>query len=239
MALAGWVAFVPRLETIVEHRIAALQPAVVGGGDRDGAGRSDCGRGGVVAGSSSRARARRGRAVGRPATPRQGRRSAALGGALLAIGLGAIALSRHGKTPWLIIGGLVLTSAGVLLLGPIAIGGLAVAGRRSPVAIRLALRDLARYRARSGAALAAITLVTGIVAAIAISAAAAAQNEGPAGEAGWTNLPANQLMIYLSPGGSYDLARDPSAAQRQPAALPRRRDRRVRWQAAQPGLSPA
>jgi putative ABC transport system permease protein len=204
-ALAGWVAFVPRLETIVQHRIAtfslpwweigtAMVLAVLTAVAAAWWPARAAARVPVVAALS-----------GRPATPRQGRRPAALGGALLAIGLAAIFLSRQGKTPPLIIGGLILTAAGVLLLGPIAIGGLAVVGRRSPLAIRLALRDLARYRARSGAALAAISLVTGIVAAIAISAAAAAQNEGPAGEAGWTNLPANQLMIYLSPGGSYAL----------------------------------
>ncbi len=200
-ALAGWAAFVPRLETIVEHRIAtfslpwwevatAMVLTVVTAVAAAWWPARAAARVPVVAALS-----------GRPATPRQGRRPAALGGALLATGLAAIAFSRQGKTPPLIIGGLILTAVGVLLLGPIAIGGLAVVGSRSPLAIRLALRDLARYRARSGAALAAITLVTGIVAAIAISAAAAAQNEGLAGEAGWTNLPANQLMIYLSPGG--------------------------------------
>ena len=204
-ALVGWTAFVPRLETIVEHRIAtfslpwwevaaAVVMTVVT----------------AVAAAWWPARAAAHVPVvaalsGRPATPKQGRRPAALGGALLAIGLAGIALSHRGKTPPLIIGGLVFTAAGVLLLGPIAIGGLAVVGRRAPLAIRLALRDLARYRARSGAALAAISLVSGIVAAIAISAAAAAQNETPAGEAGWTNLPANQLMVYLSPGGSFAL----------------------------------
>ena len=204
-ALAGWAAFVPRLETIVEHRIATFSlpwwevaAAVVMTVAT------------AVAAAWWPARAAAHVPVvaalsGRPATPRQGRRPAALGGALLAIGLAGIALSHRGKTPALIIGGLVLTAAGVLLLGPIAIGGLAVVGRRAPLAIRLALRDLARYRARSGAALAAISLVTGIVAAIAISAAAAAQNEGLSGEAGWANLPANQLMIYLSPGGSVAL----------------------------------
>jgi putative ABC transport system permease protein len=204
-ALAGWAAFVPRLETIVEHRIAmlslpwwevaaAVAMTVVT----------------AVAAAWWPARAAAHVPVvaalsGRPASPKQGRRSAALGGALLAIGLTTIALSHEGKTPPLIIGGLILTSVGVLLLGPIAIGALAVVGRRAPLAIRLALRDLARYRARSGSALAAITLVTGIVAAIAISAAAAAQNEGLSGEAGWANLPANQLMVYLSPGGSSNL----------------------------------
>jgi putative ABC transport system permease protein len=204
-ALTGWVALVPRLETVVEHRIAtfslpwwevaaaAVMTVVT-----------------AVAAAWWPARVAAHVPVvaalsGRPASPKQGRRPAALGGALLVIGLAGIALSHQGKTPPLIIGGLVLTAAGVLLLGPIAIGGLAFAGRRAPLAIRLALRDLARYRARSGAALAAISLVTGIVAAIAISAAAAAQNEGLSGEAGWPNLPANQLMVYLSPGGSGDL----------------------------------
>jgi putative ABC transport system permease protein len=202
LALAAWAALVPRLETVVQHRIAtfslpwlelaaAVAMAVVT----------------AVAAAwwPARAAARVPPVTalsGRPASPKQGRRPAALGAALLAIGLAGIALSRQGKTPALIIGGLVFTAAGVLLLGPLAIGGLAVIGRRSPLAIRLALRDLSRYRARSGAALAAISLVTGIVAAIAISAAAAARNEGLPGEAGWLNLPANQLMVYLSPGGS-------------------------------------
>ena len=206
VALVGWVAFVPRLEPIVQHRIAtfslpwwevatAIVLAVVT----------------AVAASWWPARAAAHVPVvaalsGRPASPKQGRRPAALGGALLAIGLAGVALSHQGKTPPLIIGGLALTAVGVLLLGPLAIGALAVVGARSPLAIRLALRDLARYRARSGAALAAISLVTGIVAAIAISAAAAAQNEGLAGDAGWANLPANQLMVYLSPGGSQSLS---------------------------------
>jgi len=204
-ALAGWVVFVPRLETIVQHRIAtfslpwwevaaAIVMAVVTAVAASWWPARAAARVPVVAALS-----------GRPASPKQGRRPAVLGGALLVIGLTGIALSHQGKTPPLIIGGLILTAVGVLLLGPIAIGGLAVVGTRAPLAIRLALRDLARYRARSGAALAAISLVTGIVAAIAISAAAAAQNEGLAGEAGWANLPANQLMIYLSPGGSNNL----------------------------------
>jgi putative ABC transport system permease protein len=142
---------------------------------------------------------------GRPTGPKQGRRSAALGVALLGIGLVAIAWSRQGKTPPLIIGGLVLTAAGVLLFGPIAVGGLAAVAGRSPVAVRIAVRDLGRYRTRSGAALAAIVLVTGIVAAIAISAAASAVNEGSPGEVGWTNLPASQLIVYVSPGGAGQL----------------------------------
>jgi putative ABC transport system permease protein len=201
-ALAGWAAFVPRLETIVQHRIttfslpwwevaAAIVLAVVTAVAASWWPARAAARVPVVAALS-----------GRPASPKQGRRPAALGGALLVVGLAGIAVSHQGKTAPLLIAGLILTAVGVLLLGPLAIGALAVVGTHAPLAIRLALRDLARYRARSGAALAAISLVTGIVAAIAISAAAAAQNEATAGEAGWANLPASQLIVYVSPGGA-------------------------------------
>jgi putative ABC transport system permease protein len=200
--LVGWAAFVPRLQTIVEHRIdtlglpwwevvAAMLLAVAAATAAAWWPARAAARVPIVAALS-----------GRPASPKAGRRPAVLGAVLLVIGLAAIAECRQGKTPALIIGGLVATASGVLLLSPVTIGGLAALARHTPVAVRLALRDLSRYRARSGAALAAISLVTGIVAAIAISAAAAAQNEGSPGAVGWANLPANQLMIYLSPGGS-------------------------------------
>ena len=203
--LAGWAAFVPRLETIVEHRIdtlglpwweviVAILLAVAAATAAAWWPARAAARVPIVAALS-----------GRPASPRAGRRPAVLGTVLLLIGLAAIALSRQGKEPPLIVCGLVVTAAGVLLLGPVAIGGFAALARHTPVAVRLALRDLSRYRARSGAALAAISLVTGIVAAIAVSAAAAAQNEGTPGAVGWANLPANQLMIYLSPGGSANM----------------------------------
>ncbi|MGH3292775.1 MAG: hypothetical protein ACRDP7_13290, partial [Trebonia sp.] len=66
-----------------------------------------------------------------------------------------------------LLAGLVITIVGVCLLAPLAISVLAAgAAPRLPVAIRIALRDLVRYRARSGAALAATTfavfLATGI-----------------------------------------------------------------------------
>jgi putative ABC transport system permease protein len=204
-ALVGWAAFVPRLEIIVEHRIdtfglpwwevaAAILLAVAAATAAAWWPARAAARVPIVAALS-----------GRPASPKAGRRPAILGAVLLVIGVAAIALCGQGKTPPLIIGGLVATAAGVLLLGPVTIGGFAALARHTPVAVRLALRDLSRYRARSGAALAAISLVTGIVAAIAVSAAAAAQNEGSPGAIGWSNLPANQLMIYLSPGGSLNL----------------------------------
>ncbi len=63
-----------------------------------------------------------------------------------------------GKDALLLLVGLVATIVGILLLAPLAVSVLAAgAGSRLPVAIRIALRDLVRYRARSGAALAATT----------------------------------------------------------------------------------
>jgi len=56
----------------------------------------------------------------------------------------------------LLLGGLVAVIAGIVLLAPLAVSVLAAgASPRLPVAVRIALRDLVRYRARSGAALAA------------------------------------------------------------------------------------
>jgi hypothetical protein len=51
-------------------------------------------------------------------------------------------------------------------------GGAAAVAGRSPVGVRLALRDLARHQARSGSALAAISLGLAIVIAIVIAATA-------------------------------------------------------------------
>ena len=69
----------------------------------------------------------------------------------------------------------------------------AAAGRRTPIAVRLALRDLARYRARSGPALAAISLSTLIAVIICVVSAARFANAldyvGP-------NLTSNQLIVY-------------------------------------------
>jgi len=71
------------------------------------------------------------------------------------------------------------------------------------VAVRLALRDLARFQARSGAALAAAGLAIGIAATVAITAAAQqARDHTLTGG----NLPTNQLIVWLdgnpgNPGG--------------------------------------
>jgi len=55
-----------------------------------------------------------------------------------------------------------VTILGGLLIGPLAIRIFSGLAGHVPIAPRLALRDLVRYQARSGAALAAVTLALGI-----------------------------------------------------------------------------
>jgi putative ABC transport system permease protein len=111
---------------------------------------------------------------GRPAPPKAARRSALPGVIVFGVGLACLASAGgldglagyngpgsggggNGHALFL-LAGLVITVVGVCLLAPLAISVLAAgAAPRLPVAIRIALRDLARYRARSGAALAAVT----------------------------------------------------------------------------------
>ncbi len=61
----------------------------------------------------------------------------------------------------------------MILLAPFCLSSAGPARPRTPVAVRLALRDLARYRARSGSALAAISL--GVMIAVIIVTIAAAR----------------------------------------------------------------
>ena len=95
----------------------------------------------------------------------------------------------HWANVLLVVGGTIATIIGVLLVSPVAIRALARSASRLPVSSRLPLRDLARYQARSGAALAAISLVLGIPAAIVVMATAA-EDSAAAG-----NLSDRQLLI--------------------------------------------
>lgn len=131
---------------------------------------------------------------GRPAPPRPGHRFAAAGIAVTALGFVLLVLARQRNAPE-IVGGIVATAGGMLLLTPLGIQGIARIGRRAPIAVRLALRDLARYQARSGAALAAVSLAVGIAATIAVSAAAQAAADHTASSG---NLPANQLVVWIA-----------------------------------------
>ena len=133
---------------------------------------------------------------GRPPAPKPAHRFALAGAVLAAVG---VVLLAHNSHPAYIVAGIVLTTGGMLLLAPLGIQAIALLAGRSPVAVRLALRDLARFQARSGAALAAVGLAIGICATIAITAAAQ-----QAHDLSYTvgNLPANQLIVWVdgSPG---------------------------------------
>jgi putative ABC transport system permease protein len=128
---------------------------------------------------------------GRPPEPRPARRSAIAAAALIAVGIGSLALSDRDR-PLLVSAGLVLTILGALLLGPLAIRTFARAAAAAPIPVRLALRDLARYQARSGAALAAITLALGIAATVVVISAA--EEARAAGEP--PNLADTQIRVY-------------------------------------------
>jgi putative ABC transport system permease protein len=135
---------------------------------------------------------------GRPPEPRAVHRSAVV--AIVLLVTGALALATGSKVNGrlsmldlaLIVVGLLAVMAGVLLVSPLAIRALGRAAPRVPIASRLALRDLGRYQARSGAALAAIALALGIPVAVVAAAAAAENNIGPG------NLASTQLLIRPS-----------------------------------------
>ena len=213
IGLAGWIALVPYLETIAGHRIdrfslpwptiaTAMVLAVATSIAAAWWPAQSAARIPIVAALS-----------GRPPRPQPGRRFAVPGGLLLAAGLGFLAFAdQNGGVPPLVIAGTLATTLGVLFLAPLGIAGLAALGRRSPIAVRLALRDLSRYQARSGAALAAISLAVGIAATIAIAATQAATQATEASLTG-PNLPANQLIVYLSPGGLGGFIPEQSAAE--------------------------
>ncbi len=130
----------------------------------------------------------------RPLKPRPARRTAGMAVLLIAVALACLVLANQTSGP-LIICGVLAMALGLSFISPLSIRLLTTAGRRAPVAIRLALRDLARYQARSAAALAAISLALGIAVTIMISLAAA-RNAADAG-----NLPDNQMQIWIGQPG--------------------------------------
>jgi putative ABC transport system permease protein len=130
----------------------------------------------------------------RPLKPQPAHRTAIMAVPLIVLALACLALADQTSGPLIIFGALAM-ALGILFISPLSIRVLTAAGRRAPVAVRLALRDLARYQARSAAALAAISLALGIAVAIMISLAAAT-NAANAG-----NLPDNQMLIWIGQPG--------------------------------------
>ena len=205
VGLALWLVFASTLESAVDHRIdrLSLPWALIA-------------MAGLLAIAGATAAAWwPGRTVarlpvmlalsGRPPKPRPARHSAIAAAALIAVGIGCLALSGRDRPP-LIIAGLLATILGSLLLGPLAIRTFsAVAGRLS-IAPRLALRDLARYQARSGAALAAVTLALGIAATVVVTASAEEAKQASEPQ----SLSDRQIRVYLGP---------PEDARRSPRSM--------------------
>jgi putative ABC transport system permease protein len=194
LGLAAWFALTPAFEGVVGHRydpfalpwwavIASVIMAIL-----------------TALGASwwpARAVARRPvieALSGRPAPPQPAHRFALLGTVLAAAGFVGLILA-HTVHTVLIVAGILAITAGMLLLAPLGIRALATLAGRAPVAVRLALRDLARYQARSGAALAAASLAVGIAATIAVTAAAQQAHDHTLTGG---NLPANQLIVWLA-----------------------------------------
>jgi putative ABC transport system permease protein len=200
VGLAAWVVFAPTLESAVDHRIDRLSLpwwliattillAIVGAT--------------VAAWWPGRAAARLPVMLalsGRPPKPRPARHAAIAAIALLAVGVACLALSDR-ERELLIIAGIVATILGCLLLGPLAIRIFSGLAGRVPIAPRLVLRDLVRYQARSGAALAAVTLAIGIAATVVVVASAEAAKSASQP----INLSDRQIRVYLGPRDARDL----------------------------------
>jgi putative ABC transport system permease protein len=156
----------------------------------------------------------------RPSRPKPLHRSAVLGGLFLVGGAVAVAAgvdpTGDDVVPVALIGGTIALVLALITLSPVVIGALARAGARAPVAVRLALRDMARYRARSGSALAAISLGLAIPIAVVIVSTAAVHgaDEG--------NLSDRQLMVGI---GDYEKFLLPERTPDEVAALEAQVDR--------------
>ena len=166
--------------------------------------------------------------AGRPPAPRKARHLAIpiglcfLVGAFLLLGAAGATTGggggKNNQTLELAVGFIALTVA-IVLLAPALLSVVAAAGKWSPIAVRLALRDLARYRARSGPALAAISLSTLIAVIICVASAARFANAldytGP-------NLTSSQLIVY-APGDAAGFSSGPNgqATKAQIAAAPK------------------
>jgi len=155
---------------------------------------------------------------GRPAEPKQTQRSPRLGLALLGLGFVLLAFAGGGgsgsASQFDTIGGILATIAGLVILAPLVIAQVAAAAAGMPIAARIALRDLARYRSRSGAALAAASLA--VLIAMLITLLVTDRYANPVDYVG-PNLPPNQLVVF-TPGNNPATSSGevpPTAQQRQ------------------------
>ena len=214
LGLAVWLAYRPQVESSAHHVIGAFQlPWTVIGISMV-----------LAVAATYFAASRPAKAIaktpivlalaGRPPAPRTTRRLAlpiGIGFLVLAfLLLGAAGASSHkGNGVGEVALGFVAMAVAIVLLSPSLLAVVAAAGNHAPIAIRLALRDLARYRARSGPALAAISLSTLIAVIICVASAARFGNvldyAGP-------NLSSTQMVVY-APVGNPNNGTPPTAAE--------------------------
>ena len=200
VALGGWLWYYPHLETATAHRTDPFNlpwAAVIIGLL-------------LAVATSVIAAVWPGRAVskipvvaalsGRVDPPQLVNRSLRPGLIFLAVGLFILFFSSGAGggqgAGYLVIAGMLGCEIAAALLAPFIVDKLARLAWRAPLASRLALRDLARYRSRSGAALAAVSFAV-FIATIAIVIASIRYDDaldyiGP-------NMAANQLVLY-NPG---------------------------------------
>jgi putative ABC transport system permease protein len=200
VALGGWLWYYPHLETATAHRTDPLSlpwAAVIIGLL-------------LAVATSVIAAVWPGRAVskipvvaalsGRIDPPQLVHRSLRPGLIFLVVGLFILFFSGGAGggqgAGYLVIAGMLSCEIACALLAPFIVDKLSRLAWRAPLASRLALRDLARYRSRSGAALAAVSFAV-FIATIAIVIASIRYDDaldyiGP-------NMAANQLVLY-NPG---------------------------------------
>ena len=140
---------------------------------------------------------------GRPAPPKKVRRTAVPGVifvivAFFLLGAAGAGNGKGAGIPELVLGFIALTVS-VVLWAPFLLTALSRLTRGAPLAVRMATRDLARYRARSGSALGAISI--GVFIAVVVMVASAARFGNVLDYAG-PNLSPTQLIIY-TPIGPY------------------------------------
>jgi putative ABC transport system permease protein len=196
LGLVVWLAYRPKLESSAHHLIGPFQlPWIVIGPAMALA---------VIA--TYFAASRPARSItkipivaalsGRPAPPKQVHRSALPGVVLFVVAAALLSYSgksaNGGGAPELLLG-IVLLVVAIILLAPFCLVILARLGRYAPIAIRLPLRDLARYRARSGSALSAISLGVFIAALVCVLTA---QRYGNVLDYAGPNVASNQLIVY-------------------------------------------
>ncbi len=203
VGLAAWLAYRPSLEASAHHVIGVFQlPWIV-----------------IIAAtvlavvSTYFAATRPAKAVtrisvvaalsGRPVPPKKMGRTVVPGVVFVVVAfflLGAAGASggKGAGIPELILGFIALSVA-VVLWAPFLLTALSRLTRRSPLAVRMATRDLARFRARSGSALGAISI--GVFIAVVVMVASAARFGNVLDWAG-PNVSPTQLIIY-TPIGPY------------------------------------